>query len=72
MSAKYLEYVVKFVTTLKGVLNAFADLVITWNQTAAVAKPLVSTQLLSFYQGAKLNFMCEETFFAGKIMLRNF
>ena len=49
MSAKYLEYVVKFVTTLKGVLNAFADLVITWNQTAAVAKPLVSTQLLSFH-----------------------
>ena len=48
MSAKYLEYVVKFVTTLKGVLNAFADLVITWNQTAAVAKPLVSTRLLSF------------------------
>ena len=41
MSAKYLEYVVKFVTTLKGVLNAFADLAITWNQTAAVAKPLV-------------------------------
>ena len=49
MSAKYLEYVVKFVTTLKGVLNAFADLAITWNQTAAVAKPLVSTQLLSFH-----------------------
>ena len=49
MSAKYLEYVVKFVTTLKGVLNAFADLAITWNPTAAVAKPLVSTQLLSFY-----------------------
>ena len=49
MSAKYLEYVVKFVTTLKGVLNACADLVITWNQTAAVAKPLVSTQLLSLF-----------------------
>ena len=39
MSAKYLEYVVKFVTTLKGVLDAFAYLAITWNQTAAVAKP---------------------------------
>ena len=49
MSATYLEYVVKFVTTLRGVLNALADLAITWNQTAAVAKPLVSTQLLSFY-----------------------
>ena len=49
MSAKYLEYVVKFVKTLKGVLIAFADLAITWNQTAAAAKPLVSTQLLSFY-----------------------
>ena len=48
MSAKYLEYVVKFVTTLKGVLNAFADLAITWNQTAAVAKPLVSTPLFFF------------------------
>ena len=48
MSAKYLEYVVKTVTTLKGVLNAFADLAITWDQTAAVAKPLVSTQLLYY------------------------
>ena len=48
MSAKYLEYVVKTVTILKGVLNAFADLAITWDQTAAVAKPLVSTQLLYY------------------------